>query len=58
MPDPMRPMGVQMMDLSQIDPRITGAIGTAAFAVGLDRMLRDAENKRVAGLAKDMPAEC
>ena len=54
-PDPMRPMGVQMMDLSQIDPRITGAIGTAAFAVGMDRMLRDAENKRVADLTQEAP---
>ena len=56
-PDPMRPTGVQMMDLSQIDPRVTGAIGAGAFAVGMDRMLRDAEDKRVADLAQDMPAE-
>ena len=56
-PDPMRPTGVQVMDLSQIDPRVTGAIGAGAFAVGMDRMLRDAENKRVADLAQDMPAE-
>ena len=40
-PDPMRPMGVQMMDLSQIDPRITGAMGAGALAVGMDRILRD-----------------
>ena len=40
-PDPMRPTGVQMMDLSQIDPRITGAVGAGALAVGMDRILRD-----------------
>ena len=32
-----------------------GAIGTAAFAVGMDRMLRDAENKRVADLTQEAP---
>ena len=40
-PDPMRPMGVQMMDLSQIDPRIAGAVGAGSLAVGMDRILRD-----------------
>ena len=46
-PDPMRPMGVQMTDLSQIDPRITGAVGAGSLAIGLDQIFRDAENKRV-----------
>ena len=52
-PDPMRPMGVQMTDLSQIDPRITGAVGAGSLAIGLDRIFRDAENKRVAEPASD-----
>jgi hypothetical protein len=51
-PDPMRPMGVQMMDLSQIDPRVTGAIGAAALGVGMDRILRDMDFG-----SKDMPVE-
>jgi len=55
--DSMRPMGVQIMDLSQIDPRITGAVGAGSLVVGLDQIFRDAENKRVADLAQDMPAE-
>ena len=56
MPDPMRPMGVQMMDLSKIDPRVTGAIGAAALGVGMDRILRDMDfGSR--DLAKDMPVE-
>ena len=55
-PDPMRPMGVQMMDLSQIDPRITGAVGAGALAVGMDRILRDLDfGSR--DLATDMPVE-
>jgi len=40
-PDPMRPMGVQVVDLSKVDPRVTGAIGAAALGVGMDRILRD-----------------
>ena len=56
-PDPMRPMGVQMVDLSQIDPRITGAVAAGSLAVGLDQIFRDAENKRVADLGQGMPAE-
>ena len=55
-PDSMRPMGVQMMDLSKIDPRVTGAIGAAALGVGMDRILRDMDfGSR--DLAKDMPVE-
>ena len=50
-PDPMRPTGVQMMDLSQIDPRITGAIGAAALGVGMDRILRDLD------FGSDKPAQ-
>jgi hypothetical protein len=55
-PDPMRPMGVQMMDLSQIDPRITGAMGAGALAVGMDRILRDLDFGSE-DLARDMPVE-
>jgi len=51
-PDPMRPMGVQMMDLSQIDPRVTGAVGAGALAVGMDRILRDLDFS-----SKNMPVE-
>ena len=50
-PDPMRPRGVQMMDLSQIDPRITGAVGASALAVGMDRILRDLD------FGSDKPAQ-
>ena len=50
-PDPMRPTGVQMMDLSQIDPRITGAVGAGALAVGMDRILRDLD------FGSDKPAQ-
>ena len=55
-PESMRPMGVQMMDLSQIDPRITGAVGTGALAVGMDRILRDLDFGSE-DLATDMPVE-
>lgn len=51
-PDPMRPTGVQMMDLSQIDPRITGTVGAGALAVGMDRILRDLDFS-----SKNMPVE-
>jgi len=51
-PDPMRPMGVQMMDLSQIDPRVAGAVGAGSFAVGMDRILRDLDFG-----PKEMPVE-
>jgi hypothetical protein len=50
-PDPMRPTGVQIMDLSQIDPRITGAVGAGALAVGMDRILRDLD------FGSDKPAQ-
>ena len=40
-PDPMRPVGVQMTDLSQIDPRITGALAAGSLGVGLDQILRN-----------------
>jgi len=51
-PDPMRPMGVQMMDLSQIDPRVAGAVGAGSLAVGMDRILRDLDFS-----PKEMPVE-
>ena len=51
-PDPMRPMGVQMTDLSQIDPRITGALAAGSLGVGLDRILRDLDFS-----PKEMPVE-
>lgn len=55
-PDPLRPMGVQMMDLSQIDPRVAGAVGAGSLAVGMDRILRDLDfGSR--DLATDMPVE-
>ena len=51
-PDPMRPMGVQMVDLSQIDPRVAGAVGAGSLAVGMDRILRDLDFS-----PKEMPVE-
>ena len=55
-PDAMQPIGVQMMDLSKIDPRITGAVGAGALAVGMDRILRDLDFGSK-DLATDMPVE-
>ena len=50
-PDPMRPMGVQLTDLSDpaflaktfesVDPRVTGALGLGSLAIGGDQLLRN-----------------
>lgn len=50
-PDPMRPMGVQLTDLSDpaflaktfesVDPRVTGALGLGSLAIGGDQILRN-----------------
>jgi len=50
-PDPMRPMGVQLTDLSDpaflaktfesVDPRVAGALGLGSLAIGGDQILRN-----------------